>query len=212
MMLKERRHTPPQISYRVIEPARERDREAMATDLRRRARDLSLCGKYKQAARLYEQLLTRTSGDVQSVHRLAELRRRMGDHGGARSAYQLAISLYLDLGWDAKAIAVENALERLGDTPAPRRSHLHAIKRLLLALLMWIAALWSNVREAMADDSKLPSKCPNCGSALVRSPMIPDAARCSSCGVLVESAGDAATDESPTVKTPSKVRPNEGGG
>ena len=59
----------------------------------------------------------------------------------------------------------------------------------------------------MSEDRKpLPEASPNCGSALVRSPMIPDAARCSSCGTLVESAEDAITDESPTVKTPSGPR------
>src|SRR5215831_1253641 len=78
--------------------------------LRRQARDLSLVGKYRKAAQLYQELLQRSPHDAQAALHLAELRRRIGDPSGARSAYRQAIALYLDAGWDEKALAVESAL------------------------------------------------------------------------------------------------------
>lgn len=136
MVMRDRRLTPRHLAtmraYRVTEPSRSRDEDPAVAELRRRARDLALRGKYKKAAATYEQLLEKTCGDAPSVLRLAELRRRIGDHAGARSAYELAISMYLDSGWDAKAFAVENALERLEVAP-------QQVSR-LRALLRWSAA------------------------------------------------------------------------
>ena len=107
--------------YRLTEPPLSRDENPAVTELRRQARDLALRGKYKKAALAYEKLLERTSGDAQSVLRLAELRRRIGDIAGARAAYQLSISMFIETGWDAKAVAIEHALERLDTLPARLR-------------------------------------------------------------------------------------------
>ena len=94
-----------------------RERSSKTTELRRQARDLALVGKYRKAAQLYQQLLERSPRDAQAALRLAEMRRRIGDPSGARSAYQQAIALYLDAGWDSKALGVGNALDRLEDPP-----------------------------------------------------------------------------------------------
>ena len=109
--------------YRLTEPPLSRDEDPAVTELRRQARDLALRGKYKKAALAYEKLLERTSGDAQSVLRLAELRRRIGDIDGARAAYQLSISMFIETGWDEKAVAIEHALERLDTLPARVRAY-----------------------------------------------------------------------------------------
>jgi tetratricopeptide (TPR) repeat protein len=110
------------------------------TALRRQARDLSLVGKYRKAAQLYEELLQRSPHDAQAALHLAELRRRIGDPSGARSAYQQAIALYLHAGWDEKALAVEAALERLTDVTAAPRVQFRAVVGRLTA---WLAARFS---------------------------------------------------------------------
>jgi len=58
---------------------------------------------------------------------------------------------------------------------------------------------------ACLDDAnqELPPTCPNCGTALKASPLIPNAGRCEKCGVLVEVAGDATVDDdTPTLEKP----------
>ena len=124
-------------AYRVTEPSRSRDEDPAVAELRRSARDMTLRGKYRKAAGLYEQLLEHNSGDAQCVLRLAELRRKIGDQGGARVAYQLAISLYLDAGWDRKAIAIEHALEHLRDTPPEPR-----LVTRWRSLWTWLVVVW----------------------------------------------------------------------
>jgi hypothetical protein len=54
-------------------------------------------------------------------------------------------------------------------------------------------------------NKELPPVCPNCGTELKPSPLIPNAGRCEKCGVLVEVAGDATIgDDTPTLEKPKK--------
>jgi hypothetical protein len=56
----------------------------------------------------------------------------------------------------------------------------------------------------LTDDTKeLPATCPNCGTTLKPSPLIPNAGRCEKCGILIEVAGDATLgDDTPTLEKP----------
>lgn len=83
------------------------------SQLRRRASDFVLKGKYKRAAQLYERILRLEPRDAQSAHRLGELRRRLGDFRGAQMSYWRAAELFRAAGLEEKANAVEAVMSQL---------------------------------------------------------------------------------------------------
>ncbi|HJZ84524.1 MAG TPA: tetratricopeptide repeat protein [Polyangia bacterium] len=74
-------------------------------DLRRKATDLQLAGRHREAARLCEQILEHSPGDAQTALKLGELRRKLQDFEGARAAFELAAELYHLDGLEGKAAA-----------------------------------------------------------------------------------------------------------
>src|SRR5207247_1872945 len=121
------------------------------TTLRRHARDLAYAGKHRKAAEVYQQALEGRSADASCTLRLAEAHRRSGDVGAARRAYRRAIALFLECGFDAKAMAVQRALDGLRQ-PAPRPARARMIaEHILLIIACAMVSAAAKVAAAVAD-------------------------------------------------------------
>lgn len=89
----------------LVPDARVRRRESTTTDLRSELSKALQSGRFSEALALYELIEKRKPDEPRWAHRKGDLLRRMGRDSEAALAYERAVHLYSDRGFDARAAA-----------------------------------------------------------------------------------------------------------